>query len=117
MSSDIHIEKDFKNIDNDNRKLKSPKFSSKNLDFFSNDEFSTPPRTKKESFKIEPSAPKKKSGKNFFNSIVEKRKKKDLFNNNSNNFNNNNNNNNNNYDDYSLPSSPTIDIQSNKHKK
>ncbi|KAL6594136.1 hypothetical protein U3516DRAFT_608985, partial [Neocallimastix sp. 'constans'] len=103
MSFDIHIEKDFKKINNDNKNLQSPKFTSKNLEYLEDDKFSTPTRINKEINKNEPSAPKKKKGKLFFNSINDKRN--DLYNIYGN-------------DDNSLlPSSPTISIQSLKYKK
>jgi len=99
MSSDIHIK-------GDNKNLQSPKFSHSQYDFIINEGFSTPPRTKKEVTKEikEPKTPKKKPGKLIFNGIIE-RKKSDLFDICSNS------------DDGSLPSSPTVDIQSIKVKR
>ncbi|OUM69913.1 hypothetical protein PIROE2DRAFT_2110 [Piromyces sp. E2] len=103
MSSDIHIEKDNKNFNNNNinLNLRSSNFNSSQHECNVHDGFSTPPRSKKEGniSRVEPKTPKKKAEKLFFPKIIEKRKS-DLFDIYSNN------------DDSSLPSSPTIDIQS-----
>jgi len=103
MSSDIHIEKDNKDFNNNNINinLHSSNFNPSQYEYDVHDGFSTPPRSGKEEnkFKIGPKTPKKKTGKIFFPSTIEKRKS-DLFDICSNS------------DDSSLPSSPTIDIQS-----